>query len=339
MKSLTSFSDSGCTIESTIFNYNDTVYFNCWITSLLATTDSIILLEIYEQATDTLVETLMDNVLYSFTANTPVTIYTINSNVYPSAVMDSAYSGQDYYARLYITGSGVDPLYDKSHFSVVDAPIISAVTISDSTTTFDQGVIITATVSDEANRVYVTFFDSDGNPVYAKELLISTGTTWICTTDASKIPVDTYGTGDIWVTAVNDDDVVIDITSGVNDKTLTLTVTTAEGLKTGAQRWINGTIYVKTASGSYDDNGHMIYTGDWGTVSARIVRHTQEITDQNGNNVLSTAVFYISGANNIGINDRIKFSNDYSDTAEMSIMRIDTICDQAGNYEFKEVYV
>lgn len=325
-------------MESTIFNYDDTVYINCYITSLLATTDSVILLEIYDKATDTLVETVMDDVSYSFTANTPVTLYTINSNVYPSIEIDSAYSGQDYYAQLYITGSGVDPLYDKAHFSVVDAPIISAVTISDTEVTFDMGVYITATVSDEANRVYVTFFDSNGDPVYTKELLNTTGTTWACNTDPSKIPVDTYDTGDIWVSAFNDEDAVIDITSGVSDKTLTLSVTTSEGLKIGAQRWMPGTVYVKRDAGTYDDNGNVVY-GDWESVSARVVKNTQQILTPDGRDVISHAQIYVSGTADIGITDRIKLSNDFSTTAEAVILRVDAHTDAAGNIEYKEVFI
>ena len=168
-------------------------------------------------------------------------------------------------------------------------------------------------------------------------MAVVSGTTWACITDPGKIPVDTYGAGDIRIYAMNDSDSVIDITSATYNATLALTVTTSDGLRTGALRWLNETIYVKYATGT-DDNGYTTY-GDWASVSARIERQTQKVMDSQGVMVTSNAQICVSGDNAVGIMDRIKLSNDYSTAAEAHIIRVNTITDAAGNSELKVVFI
>lgn len=338
IQTLTTYSDSDCLVESSVFNYGDVVYFNCPITASLETVSSPITIKTYLESSDTLIGTILDTT-YSFATNTLTSLKTdICADTAPNVTLSASYPGDYYYAVLSISGNDVDDITIRVYFSVVDKPTISAPSISDTTITQDMGVLIQATISSECNKAVVVFLDSSGLPVYAKEMLNTTGTTWACTTDPMKIPVDTYAAGDINIYALNEADAVIDCISGDSDSSLTLTVSTASGLRSGALRWLAETIYIKYHTGTYDSTGMMGH-GDWTATSARVIRGTQKVMDTQGEMVVSSAQIWVSGANDVGIEDKIKFANDFSTTAEARIIRVDTVTKLSGAYEYKVIYI
>lgn len=293
------------------------------ITSLNNTVDTTVTVGIYNNS-NVLQGDLLCDTTYSFTANTSVTLQDIKGDTLSFTAPSTT---GEYYIELTI---GTETLYIR--FTVLPlAPEVLSPSISDTSITKGSSVVISCIVSAITDEAFVQFNDASGNPVYAKQMLI-TGTTATCTTDPGLIPVDVYGAGDIIIYALDNASPQYFAT----DETLTLTVTTDEGLRSGALRWLRETVYIKYETG-VDDNGYTTY-GDWTATSARIERTTQKVLDGNGIMVTSTAQIYVSGDNDVGIMDRVKFANDFSTTAEARIIRVNTLSNAAGADEVKVIF-
>jgi hypothetical protein len=106
-ETLATYSDSGATTNASEFAPADTVYLDGGITSERATTGTVVKLEIFDEATDTLQATPL-NTTKSFAANTVTTLYSINSDVRVSWATISNTAVGEYYAKLTV---GSEVLY------------------------------------------------------------------------------------------------------------------------------------------------------------------------------------------------------------------------------------
>lgn len=172
----------------------------------------------------------------------------------------------------------------------ITSPAISAASIQQ-----DESVAITATISG-ADYAMVLFISTAGDSVYAIPMTI-TGTAATSSTFPNRLPVDTYGVGQVQIWAVD--------THGVSeyDASLALTVTALTGMTAGTQTWLRQTITLKPYS-TVNSYGEVSY-GAAVSVYARIIQKTQKIIDDRGREVLSHTEIIVPGDTTVGVNSHI----------------------------------
>ena len=195
--SISTYSDAACLTELSSFNAGATVYLNGDICLNSATTGTTVKLEIYDVATSTLRATPL-NTTYNFPANVSKSIKTdINAGTAPSWNSSGAAMGE-YYAKVTISGTGVETTYDYEWFSVYANPSISAITLSSTSIKTNESSLLSCSVTNSPSHVIV---EVNGDTFY---LANTSGTTWsvllygsdvgICTTATLQIyAINTYG--------------------------------------------------------------------------------------------------------------------------------------------------
>lgn len=143
---LKTYSDIGATTPASEFNVGDTIYLNGNILTSANTTSTTVKIEVFNSSN--VLQTTPLNTTYNFTANTDVTITTINSSVVES-FSTVGYTAGEFYLKLTVSGTGVDTTYDYEWFklSSVTPPVISSQQLNDYAITSTEQTIASCSVT------------------------------------------------------------------------------------------------------------------------------------------------------------------------------------------------